>query len=241
MKNYYFISDAHLGAGTPEEEKLKEDKLISFFKQIQGIDNHLFIVGDFFDVWFEYRHAIPNYYFRILKELSNLHDTGVEIDFIAGNHDCWIDDFLQKKLNIRTHLHPLDVTLGQKRIYLAHGHGLLPKKRADRILKSILEHPVNIFLYRLIPPDVGLPLARKFSRLSRQAGGMKMNPEDAKGWYIDFAQSLLNNGYDTVILGHTHAARIIDLEGGQYINLGDWITHFSYAKLENNEFTLHFW
>jgi UDP-2,3-diacylglucosamine hydrolase len=241
MKKYYFISDAHLGAGSQLEESLKEQKLISFFKYIQGSENHLFIVGDFFDVWFEYRHAIPNYYFRVLKELSNLRDTGTEIDFITGNHDGWVNQFLNTSLDIRTHQKPIDLTLYDKKIYLAHGHGLLPKKLGDRLLKKMLEHPFNIFLYRLIPPDIGLPLAKNFSRLSRKAGGMKINPEDAKGWYIEFAKSLLCNGYDAVILGHTHAARILDLEGGQYINLGDWITHFSYAKLENNEFTLNFW
>lgn len=241
MKKYYFISDAHLGAGNKDVERHKEDKLITFFKQIQGSENHLYIVGDFFDVWFEYKHAIPNYYFRILKELSNLRDTGTQIDFISGNHDCWIDQFLKSNLDIRTHLTAQNVTLNNKRIYIAHGHGLLSQKMGDRLLKKVLEHPINIFLYRLIPPDIGLPLAKNFSKLSRKAGGTKMNPEDAKGWYIDYAKSILKDGFDAVILGHTHNARIIDLAGGQYINLGDWITLFSYAKLENGEFTLNYW
>lgn len=241
MEKIYFISDAHLGSGTDDEEKEKEQKLISFFKYVQQQNGRLFIVGDFFDLWFEYKNAIPNYYFNILKGLADLRENNIEIDFLVGNHDCWVDNFFPKSLKIRVHRTPLDITLHSKRIYIAHGHGLLNTKKKDMLLKKLIEHPFNIFLYRLIPPDLGLPLAKKFSRLSRKYGAQHVNPDDAKGRYVAYAKQLLENGYDAVIWGHTHTARILEHNGGYYVNLGDWLALFSYGLLEDGTFSLNYW
>jgi len=241
MEKIFFISDAHLGAGERDEENYKEQKIISFFKYIQELNCRLFIVGDFFDLWFEYKNAIPNYYFNILRTLADLRDHNIEIDFIVGNHDCWVDNFFPDNLNIRIHRTALDIELQTKRVFIAHGHGILKNKRRDRIMKKIIEHPINIFLYRLLPPDLALPLAKNFSRLSRYHGATKINPEDARGLYIEYARDLLNNGYDAVVLGHTHNARLLHFNDGQYINLGDWITLFSYGLMEDGRFSLNYW
>lgn len=241
MEKIYFISDAHLGAGGNEEEKKKEEKLLSFLKHIQTNNSRLFILGDFFDVWFEYKHAIPNKNFRILKALADLTEQGINIDFLIGNHDCWINSFFSRQLGIKTHTKPLDITLQGKRLFLAHGHGLINQKPGDIILKKIIENPINIYLYRLVSPDVGIPVARGISRLSRFFGNKKMNPEDVKGYYIEFAKNRLDDGFDAVIMGHTHTGRVINFDEKVYMNLGDWITLFSYGLLEDGQLSLNFW
>lgn len=241
MAATYFISDAHFGAGTPTEEHYKIEKLISFFRTIQHPGNQLYLVGDFFDVWFEYKHAIPNAYFPILKALADLKEHGVQIDYIVGNHDGWIHDFFPLKLGIAVHRAPVDIQLDSKRVYLAHGHGILNTRWRDKLLKKIIDHPLNIFLYRLLPPDVALPLAKKVSTWSRERNQEHADPDDIKGLYLSFAQKLLAQEFDAVILGHTHAPRIHYFGERVYMNLGEWIKKFSYGCLNQGTFTLEFW
>lgn len=243
MAAIYFISDAHFGAGSPATEQKKLKLLKGFFRHICLPQNRLVIVGDFFDVWFEYKNAIPNDYFPVLRTLADLTDAGVKIDFLTGNHDCWMDQFLPDVMGITTHYKPIVLNEQGKHIYIGHGHGLLgQKKLGDKLLKSIIESPINIFLYRLLSPDIGLPLARKMSQKSRQHGEKRGNQELFFKHYEDFAlRTLAESDYDALIFGHTHTPMLRTIDGKTYLNTGDWIHHFSYGKLKNGELTLNYW
>jgi UDP-2,3-diacylglucosamine hydrolase len=234
-KAVYFISDAHLGSETEEKEKIKEKKLIDFLENIIPDAEALYILGDLFEFWFEYKNVIPKEHFNVLIQLKKLIDSGIKIYYITGNHDFWLGDFLPKKIGIRICKEPFWVSHQGKEIYLTHGDGLAKKDRGYRILKRILRNKINIFLYRQIPSDIGVPSAKKVARLSRSHTSQKEKPlED----YINFAKDKISEGFDAVIMGHIHQPTLKDFKSGIYLNTGDWFEHFSYGKLVEGKFLL---
>jgi len=232
-QTYYFISDAHLGAEKNEEVKI--NTLMSFLRHINKKNNTLFIVGDLFDFWFEYSHVIPSEYFSILCMLDAMIKNGVSIKFITGNHDFWIDNFL-KKMGIDIIRDPITITLNNKNFYIAHGDGILKADHGYRILKKFIRNPVNIKLFRLIHPDIGIALAHFFSNLSRNKK-TQHNEEE----YINFARNKFKNGIDNVILAHTHIPLEYTEKQKKLINIGDWINHFTYGYLSNCKLALKYW
>jgi UDP-2,3-diacylglucosamine hydrolase len=232
----FFFSDAHLGCGNPAQEKEKEDRVISFLGQVGKEASHLYIVGDLFDFWFEYRYLIPKNFQKILNQLGRLKDSGVKIDYLCGNHDFWLGDFLPEQMEIPVHRDFLEVEHQSKKIFISHGDGLAKSDWGYRILKKILRNKINIWLYRQLPPDFSIPFAKLVSGTSRDytSGRETKFLEE----YRQFAEEKIKSGFDIVILGHTHQPQIEKIENGTYVNLGDWFNHFSYAVLENGEIRL---
>ncbi len=232
----FLFSDAHLGSGSTEQEQEKEEKLLSFFGKVEAEASRLYIVGDLFDFWFEYKQLIPKNFQRVLNHLSQLRDKGIAIDYLCGNHDFWLGDFLPDELGIPVHRDSLEVELQGKKVYLSHGDGLARSDWGYRILKKILRNKINIWLYRQLPPDLSIPLAKFVSGSSRNytAGRETKFLEE----YRQFAEEKIKSGFDMVILGHTHQPNLEKIDGGIYVNLGDWFKHFSYAVLEKEEIRL---
>lgn len=241
MKVIYFISDSHFGSQNPEYEEYKQNQLFSFFEYIRHPNNHLYLLGDFFDIWFEYKNAMPKSYFKILIALSRLVESGIGIDFVVGNHDYWVYNFLQEEIGIHVHQKAIDINLHGKRFFIAHGDGILKSNLIGIILSYITKNPVNIFLYRLLPPDFSIPLARLSSKLSRYRNSRDINLDDIKGKYEKFAQKKLESGFETVILGHTHRPLLRKYGDKVYLNTGNWINKFSYGKLVNGNLSLEYW
>src|SRR5262245_38654941 len=155
----YFLSDAHLGTESAEREAPREARLIEFFESLPGRAESLFIVGDLFDFWFEYSTAIPRRHFKTLCALRRLREAGVEITYLAGNHDFWLGGFLSNELGIHTREGPVTVEKQGRRAWIHHGDGLIGGDLGYRMLKKILRNRVNIRLYRWLHPDLGIPLA----------------------------------------------------------------------------------
>jgi UDP-2,3-diacylglucosamine hydrolase len=237
MKTVYFISDAHLGLGDPEEEFKKNSALLGFLEHVRSVDGTLFIMGDLFDFWFEYKSVIPGRHFGILAALANLKAAGVTIHYLTGNHDFWLDSFFQKELDVLVHTDPVDMRLDGKRFWIAHGDGIMKKDHGYRLLKRILRHPLSIFLYRLLHPDLAFGIAGFFSRLSRD------NPTfpDEDSDYVSEAKARFAAGFDCVVMSHTHRPMSWAEGGRLYVNTGDWMRHFSYAKFENGQLSLERW
>ena len=235
-KNIYFFSDAHLGGNDSEVEQNKEEKLLSFLDEVKREGEKLYILGDLFEFWFEYKSAMLKDYFKVLSKLKEIADSGIEIDYLVGNHDFWLGDFLEKQLGIKIFKKDLGVSHQGKSIFLIHGDGLAKKDLGYRILKKVLRNPFCIWLYRLIPPDLGIPLAKWVANKSRQhtAKRKKHYLED----YRQFAKEKIKQGYDAVIMGHTHHPEMANFEKGTYINLGDWFENYSYAVLGDKGFEL---
>ncbi len=232
-----FISDVHLGMGTPEEEKQKEIKLVTFLYEKLNSGDRLFIVGDLFDFWFEYKNVIPKGHMRILSCLSELVDNGVRIDYFAGNHDFWVGEFFRKELGLVFHADPVTEKIDDKTFYIIHGDGLRKNDVGYRVLKKVFRNRLNIFLYRWLHPDIGVPFARWCSGTSRKHTFKENYGTDED--YIKFAEAKVNDGVDYVVMGHTHCPLIHEFKNNKkLINPGDWISNYSYIIYKENQFTL---
>jgi UDP-2,3-diacylglucosamine hydrolase len=235
----YFLSDAHLGAEPHEQEAPRERALHEFLTSLPGKAAQLYIVGDLFDFWFEYAHAIPRRHFATLAVLRQLRQAGIEITYLNGNHDFWLGPFLSRELGIVTHQDALDVSLQGRRIWLHHGDGLLGGDLGYKLLKRVLRNPVSIGLYRWIHPDLGFPLANRVSLASRHSRDARRL--DGDRLWREIAQPRFAAGYDAVMVGHLHHA-FERREGKKvFFVLGDWIDQFTYVVLENGELSMRTW
>jgi len=232
-KSIIFISDAHLSPASIEREKLLADFLEKTGERL----SHLYILGDLFDFWFEYRNAIPAFYLAILSSLRRLAAKDVSITYLPGNHDFWMKDYLTRQIGIRIAPDSLDVAHQGRKIHMFHGDGIAREDRGYRLMKRIFRFKPNIWLYSLLPVDFAYGIAHRCSELSRKhAEGLKYTHND----YYDYALEKIKGGADAVIMGHTHIPEIKELAGGLYINSGDWVGNLSYVVLENGSFRLDY-
>jgi len=235
----FFFSDAHLGAEPREREAPRERKLHDFLAWLHGRASHLYIVGDLFDFWFEYREAIPRRHFATLAALAALRSSGVEITYLNGNHDFWLGPFLSRELGLVTHRDALAVALQGKRIWLHHGDGLLGGDLGYKVLKRILRSPISVRLYQGIHPDVGFPVANRVSLASRHSRDARKL--DGERLWREIALPRFAEGFDAVMVGHLHHA-FERREGDRaFFVLGDWIDQFTYVRLHQGELTMESW
>src|SRR4030095_11141682 len=155
-KKHYFFSDVHLGVKPSLEEKEREKKLVGFLETIRSDAEKLYIVGDLFDCWIEYRKVVPKGYFRTLAKLSEMADQGIEIHFFSGNHDFWLNTYLRDEVGMILHEAELATEIEGKRFYIIHGDGLSKGDLGYKIIKKILRSRINQFLYSLVHPDLGV-------------------------------------------------------------------------------------
>jgi UDP-2,3-diacylglucosamine hydrolase len=232
----YIFSDAHLGSGTEEAEAHKIAQISHLFEMVREDGDRLVILGDLFDFWFEYKHAIPKDHFQMLLMLGQMVRSGVKVDYISGNHDFWMDDYFEKQVGVAVHRDFLDIEYDTRQLHLIHGDGLAKSDWGYRILKRILQNRLNIWLYRKLPPDWGIPLAKAVSGSSREYTSKRDLNFVAE--YEAYAQQRLNDGFDIVAIGHLHIPSVKKFSGGTYINTGDFINNFTYAKMQRGEITL---
>ncbi len=232
----YFFSDVHLGASDKANEDLKLAKLYTLLDKIRVDGRKVFILGDLFDFWFEYKHAIPKEHLKVVFRLAQLIEEGIEIHYISGNHDFWLGEYLSREVKIIIHRDYFETTEDGKKIFMIHGDGLSPSDWKYRILKKILRNRINIWLYQKVPPDWGIPLARYVSGSSRTY--TKDRPADFIKDYEKYAAHKIASGYDYVLIGHTHYPSRLEFGSGVYLNTGDFIENFSYGKLVEGKLTL---
>ena len=234
----YIFSDAHLGADSPEKEAEKLARITSLFELVRRDGDRLIILGDLFDFWFEYKYAIPKEHHRMLCLLDGLIWRGVRIDYVSGNHDFWMGDFFGDVVGVTLHRDTLDLEYGDQRLHLIHGDGLARRDWGYRLLKRILRNRFNIWLYRKLPPDWAIPLARKVSGSSRNYTSSRDQTFVAD--YEAYARDKLAGEYDIVAIGHLHIPTLKGFGEGVYVNTGDFIKHFSYAKLSDGKLSLEY-
>ena len=243
-KKIYFASDFHLGIPNKEVSRKREQLLCQWLDEIRKDAACLYLVGDIFDVWFEYSNVIPKGYTRFLGKLAELSDAGLRIEAFTGNHDLWMRGYFEEELNIPVHHHPIEIEVNNKRFLIAHGDGLGPGDHGYKFLKSILRNPFAQWLYRRLHPDTGVGIANYFSRK-----GPKHVEEEAvfmgedKEWLVQFCrQKLTEKHFDYFIFGHRHLALSYQLEPESlYINLGDWIKYNSYAVFDGTQLSLQYY
>ena len=234
----YFFSDVHLGLGSKDDDRKREQRVIRFLDMVKQDAGELFILGDLFDYWFEYKSVVPKGYFRLFAKLADLTSRGIQITYLAGNHDFWLKGYLTEELGITIHIDPIERTIGGKRFYLHHGDGLLKNDTGYRILKRILRNRINIFLFSLIHPDITSWIARWSSRKSRAYTSKRTFEGNDM---IDFARKKIREGFDVVIMGHNHQSLFKELDRGVYVNIGDWLHENTYAVFDGNKIQLKKW
>jgi UDP-2,3-diacylglucosamine hydrolase len=241
-KKIYLLSDFHLGAPDKEQSLVREKKLIQFLDEIQSTAAAVFIVGDLFDFWYEYRTVVPKGYVRILGKLAQLTDAGVPVHFFVGNHDMWMKDYFQKELNIPVYFEPKDFEFNGKKFHIGHGDGLGPGDHGYKMLKKVFRNPFCQWLFGILPPYIGMGIANYMSRRSRAQTGATEEQflgED-KEWLIIYCKEVLQKSfYDFFVFGHRHLPINHRLtEKSTYINLGDWIRYFTYAEFDGAKLEL---
>jgi UDP-2,3-diacylglucosamine hydrolase len=243
-KKIYFLSDFHLGAPDAAASLERERKIIRFLDKIKPDAAAIFIAGDLFDFWYEYKTVVPKGYVRILGKLAEITDSGIAIHFFVGNHDMWMKDYFKKELNIPIYFEPAEFEFNGKSFLVGHGDGLGPGDHGYKFLKKIFRNPVCQLLFGILPPFIGMGLANYFSRKSRaQALAEKTDDKflgENKEWLIIYCKEVLKNKhYDYFVFGHRHLPINFNLNSDSlYINLGDWLKYDSYAVFDNTQIEL---
>ncbi len=243
-KNIYFLSDFHLGAPNKEASLIREKKIVAFLEKIQNTASEIFIVGDMFDFWYEYKTVVPKGYVRLLGKLAQLTDAGITIHFFVGNHDMWMRNYFETELNIPVYYEPQTIERNGLKIHIGHGDGLGPGDKGYKRLKKIFRNPISKFLFGILPPQLGIGIANFFSKKSRIATGTTDSTYlgDDKEWLVQYCKhKLTQQHYDYFIFGHRHLP--INMQVGNnstYINLGEWINYESYAVLTGTTIALQY-
>ena len=244
-KKVYFLSDFHLGAPNDTESRKREDRLVRFLQDARKDAGIIFIVGDIFDFWFEYKTVVPKGFVRILGTLAQMADEGIQLHIFTGNHDLWMQDYLSKELNAKLYFEPQAFTIQNKQFLIGHGDGLGPGDKGYKRLKKIFTNPICQWLFRWLHPDAGIQLANYFSRKSRAKTGNadEIFLGEDKEWLILYTKEKAKTmSVDYFIFGHRHYA--IDLkinDKSRYINLGDWIRLNTYAVFDGTDLQLLTW
>jgi len=241
-KKVFFLSDFHLGVPDAERSLQREKRIIRFLEEIRHEAHTIFLVGDMFDFWYEYRKVVPRGHVRLLGKLAELSDAGIQMHFFVGNHDMWMKNYFQKELNIPVYFEPKDFVLNNKRFLIGHGDGLGPKDYGYKALKKVFRNPVCQWLFGILPPAVGIGLASYFSGKSR---GAQEHPEEKflgeeKEWLLVHSKQVLKQEhYDYFVFGHRHLPIDYRLnKDSRYINLGEWMNFDTYAVFDGTEMHL---
>ena len=235
----YFISDAHFGAPVGVNEEIRRKNLAEFGKQIARPENHLFILGDLFDFWFEWKRVISQRHYPVLRILSDMADKGLKMYYLPGNHDFKLGSFLEKAIGIETKGETFNFSAQGRRFHLFHGDGVQKSDVGYRILKKVFRNRINQMLFELVHPDLGITLADWSSSRSRESQLLK-NPSKLETDYIRYAEEKLQHDFDMVIMAHTHRPFIKQLGNGWYLNTGNWYRDFSFGRFHQGELKLEF-
>jgi len=232
----YFASDLHLGAPDYESSLEREKAFVQWLDKISVDASDLYLLGDIFDMWFDYKRVVPRGYVRLLGKLAQLSDNGMQIHYFIGNHDMWVFDYFEKELNAKIYREPQEIKLGAKTLLVGHGDGLGSGDASYKFIKRIFAGKFNQWLFARLHPNFGLWLASFLSRRSRIANGdydEQFQGED-KEMLIQYCKQKLNEKhYDYFIFGHRHLKMKIKLsDNSTYINLGEWVKNKPYAVFD---------
>ncbi len=241
-KKIYFASDLHLGVPSYEKSLEREKLFVKWLEEAQKDAAEIFIVGDLFDFWFEYKRAVPRGFVRVLGKLAEITDSGTPIHLFTGNHDMWIFDYLPKETGVQLYREPIVREWSGKKFFIGHGDGLGPGDHGYKFIKKVFSNRFMQWSFARLHPNFGIGLANFFSRSSRAQTGesdARFLGEDQE-WLAIFAREMLEKEhYDYFIFGHRHLP--IDMllnENSRYINLGDWIRYYTYGVFDGSQMEL---
>ncbi|AEV33392.1 hypothetical protein Oweho_2422 [Owenweeksia hongkongensis DSM 17368] len=241
-KKIYFASDLHLGAPNHEESLKRERHFVKWLEEIRHDAAEIFIVGDLFDFWFEYKKAVPRGFVRVLGKLAEIVDSGIPVHMFTGNHDMWIFDYLPREIGVTLYRKPIEREWDGKKFLIGHGDGLGPGDHGYKLIKKVFSNPFLQWSFARLHPNFGIGLADYFSKKSRA----KTGDDDAvflgeeNEWLVIYCKEVLKKEhFDYFIFGHRHLPLNIELKpDSHYINLGDWIQYFTYGEFDGETMEL---
>lgn len=241
-KKIYFSSDNHLGAPTKEASIPREKRFLRWLDEVKEDAAVIFLLGDLFDFWFEYKTVVPKGFVRVLGKLAELRDSGIPIYFFVGNHDLWMNGYFEEELNIPVYHHPKEFVFNEKRFLIGHGDGLGPGDKGYKRMKKVFKNPFAQWLFRWLHPDLGMRLGQYMSVKNKLISG----EEDAQflgddgEWLAQYAKRKLEHKhYDYFVFGHRHLPMEIKVgQDATYFNIGDWLVHFTYGVFDGSAFTV---
>lgn len=241
-KKIYFSSDNHLGAPTRAESIPREKKFVKWLDEIKEDASAIFLLGDLFDFWFEYKTVVPKGFVRVLGKLAEIRDSGIPIYFFIGNHDLWMNGYFEEELDIPVFHKPQIFECNGTTLFVGHGDGLGPGDKGYKRMKKVFTNPFSKWLFRWLHPDLGVKLGQYLSVKNKLISGdddVKFLGEENE-WLVQYAKRKLEtNHYDYFIFGHRHLPMTIKVgEQSEYINLGDWIHYYTYAIFDGKNLTL---
>ncbi|WP_426432433.1 UDP-2,3-diacylglucosamine diphosphatase [Winogradskyella sp. HB-48] len=241
-KRIYFASDNHLGAPTMEASRPREKKFVAWLDEARQDAAAIFLMGDLFDFWFEYKKVIPKGFARTLGKLAEITDSGIPVYYFVGNHDLWMNGYFEDELNIPVFHKPQEFTFNNTSFFIGHGDGLGPGDKGYKRMKKVFTSPFFQWLFRWLHPDIGMRIAQYFSVKNRLISGdddAKFLGEDNE-WLVAYCNRKLEEKHrDYFIFGHRHLPLDIQLnEASKYINLGDWIQYYTYGVFDGESFHL---
>lgn len=245
LKKIYFASDFHLGVPDFQTSLRREKHICKWLDMIRADASEIYLVGDIFDFWFEYRDVVPKGFSRLMGKIAEITDSGIPITFFKGNHDMWTFGYLEQELGVRVVSDELEIERNGKRFYIHHGDGLGPGDQGYKTIRKIFRSRLAIWLFGFLHPYLGAGLAKYLSRRSRIGKGDsdKTYLGDEKEYITLFCrEKLREKHYDAFICGHRHLPLEIQLSpSSKYINLGEWVSDFSYAVFDGTTIELKYY
>ncbi|MCD5968437.1 UDP-2,3-diacylglucosamine diphosphatase [Riemerella anatipestifer] len=243
-KKIYFASDQHFGAPTLEASKLREQKFVQWLEDIRNDAQVLFLMGDLFDFWHEWQFVVPRGFVRVLGKLAELKDQGIDLYFFVGNHDLWMKDYFEKELGIPVFFEKRYANINGKRFLLAHGDGLGPGDKGYKRMKKVFTNPLAQWLFKWLHPDISMRLALYLSQKNKMISGEEDKEflgEDREFLVRYSKEKLKAEHIDYFVFGHRHLPMILEVgAGASYVNLGDWISYYSYGVFDGTQFQLKY-
>lgn len=243
MERIVFASDFHLGINGAVTSEEREKLLVRWIEEVAMSASEVFLLGDIFDFWFEYKKAIPKGFVRFQGALAALTDSGVPVHLFIGNHDMWIFDYFREEFNINLYRKPHIFERQGRKLLIGHGDGLGPGDHTFKVIRRVFHSPAMIGLFRWVHPDFGIRVAHAWSNSSRAGHGDIYQYHGPSGEYLLSyceEQSALSPDIDYFVFGHRHLVFDYLLSNGhsRYINIGDWLQFNSYAVLEQGDIHL---
>ncbi|MDD7886090.1 UDP-2,3-diacylglucosamine diphosphatase [Flavivirga sp. 57AJ16] len=241
-KKIYFASDNHLGAPTREASLPREKKFVAWLDEVKQDAAAIFLLGDLFDFWMDYKSVVPKGFTRTLGKLAEISDSGIPIYYFVGNHDLWMNGYFEEELNIPVYHKPKEFTFNDKTFFIGHGDGLGPGDKGYKRMKKVFTNSFCKWLFRWLHPDLGVKMAQYLSVKNKLISG----EEDAEflgednEWLVQYCKQKLEDKHrDYFVFGHRHLPLNIDLKDqSKYINLGDWIKYYTYGVFDGERFEL---
>jgi UDP-2,3-diacylglucosamine hydrolase len=241
-KNVYFASDQHFGIPNATESRKREDRFIRWMDEIKADAQIIFLMGDLFDFWHEWKYVVPKGYIRVLGKIAELKDSGIEIYFFVGNHDLWMKNYFQEELDIPVFFEKQYFEINNRQFLLAHGDGLGPGDKGYKRMKKVFTNPLAQWAFRWLHPDIAMRIANYMSQKNKMISGdedKQFLGEDKEFLILYSKEKLKTEKINYFVYGHRHLPMVLDLSpDSKYVNLGDWISYFTYGVFDGNSFGL---